>query len=277
MDNAVLDMRHAIGLWMTYHSVVCASEDVLHEASIRYPLVEFLERKEQCKGLLEKKHPLFYNRPMDFRWEINDVHYFLEAKYARMGYTNSTDEVQRYFDDICRLYFCLDNPDNQVALFLICGKESDCRDCFMSTDPAIVEMEPEEFDDPYVKRYRQFLYFKEQEGNVIDMQCSLPLERLEQIWEKKHVKERKGIVIAKRSRNYDSINDLFDNFCEDYVTSLSTKEDITAKLLGAHKLTIKFIPTKEQYKDNCIYLYEIQKGDTTLVAEMNDILNDLGQ
>ena len=277
MDNKILDMRHAIGLWMNYYSVVCSSHKVLHEASIRYPLVEYLERRGNVAGFLEDKHSLFVNRPIDFQWELDKKHYCLEAKYARTGYTDDKKELQRYFDDICRLYFSIENEDRDIALFLICGKAEDCSTCFIPTDSSILEIEdiPDNHVDAFVKRYNSFLLFQEGEDKELEMTCSIDKGRLERIWEKKHVREKRREHIDIRVRNYDSINELYNNFCEDYVTSLANKDEISTKLLGTHKLTIKFFPTKEKYKDNVVYLYEIVKGHKNSTEVINNVLNSI--
>ena len=218
--NAVLDVNKltsAISDWMNYQQTICRSVNLLHEASFRYPIAEFLERNVLTAATLEKHHPLF-KKPMDFQWKIDGKKYFLECKYAKKNYTNGKQEMQRYFNDICRLYYCIFDSPNEECYFLVCGKDEAFKQCFFKD-----EVPEGEEDDSTInkKRYNLFLTFDEDDPKKIS------LEKIQQDVKKSEMDEKAQ----------EELNNLYYDFCAEY-----TKDE-----KGGDKLLdkIEYAPCKQ--------------------------------
>ncbi len=126
----------ALHHWLSYINIV-AKSNILLESSLRYALCEYIERQMNVECALEVKHPCFYKRSIDFVWNLekgvigtnldkdtlladNDNCYILECKYVNKA-TNSKNERQRVFNDLCRLYYIKKKYPNSHSLFLMAG------------------------------------------------------------------------------------------------------------------------------------------------------------
>jgi len=120
----------AIGHWMNYlHSV--SSTLLLIESSIRFPLVEFFERRANAAITLEKPHPSLKRKRVDFYFEIPKtinghingcIDGYIEMKYIK-GATRTKEEKQRIFNDLVRL--ALINGEDQFNIFIAVGARED--------------------------------------------------------------------------------------------------------------------------------------------------------
>ena len=140
----------ALHYWLSYINIV-AKSDVLLESSIRYALCEYIERQMQVECVLEVKSPCFNRRSIDFVWnrgrrgnedklkhkkenaiivDSKDC-YILECKYARDA-TNSENERQRIFNDLCRLYKVKKEYPKAHALFLMAGESEQFNNKFQN-------------------------------------------------------------------------------------------------------------------------------------------------
>lgn len=235
--KAVLDINKltsAICDWMNYQQTISRSINLLHEASFRYPIAEFLERKVSTAATLEKQHPLF-KKPMDFQWTIDGKKYFLECKYAKKNYTNGKQEMQRYFNDICRLYYCMSDSQNEECYLLVCGKDEAFKQCFFKDEV------PEEEEDSTInkKRYNLFLTFDEIDPKKIS------LERIQQEVKKSEMDEK----------TQEELNNLYYDFCDEY----KKDEKGGDKLLDKIELTIQL--AKHMLREaQHVYMWKIVRG-----------------
>jgi len=110
----------------------------LAESHIKYPLVEFLERKKQCKEIeLEVPMKHFYYRRHDASFICDDQQVVMEFKYLRDEQL-SEHATQRIFDDLLRLRYALDDGYSK-ALMLICGHSENFIPVFLGNDKVKVE------------------------------------------------------------------------------------------------------------------------------------------
>ena len=99
---------------------------VISESAIKYPLIEYVERRlKVSKVLLEYSHPIYKYRRCDMYIEHNESENpedvkssVLEFKYIR---ENTHNEFQSYFDDLIRLRNIL--KTNRKAYFIVCGEK----------------------------------------------------------------------------------------------------------------------------------------------------------
>lgn len=109
--------------WLNYINRVSVG-DILEEASLKYPITEYLERKEKKTCELEVIHPVFKRRRIDIAWrnellqEENEVRWdcYMEVKYAKY-----IDE-QNVFDDLCRLYYIKRKYQESKCYFIVFGE-----------------------------------------------------------------------------------------------------------------------------------------------------------
>lgn len=115
--------------WLNYINRVSVG-DILEEASLKYPITEYLERKEKKICELEVNHPVFKRRRIDIAWrdvlleKTNEVKWdcFIEVKYAK------NIDAQNVFDDLCRLYYTRKKYPESKCYFIIFGE----RDYFVN-------------------------------------------------------------------------------------------------------------------------------------------------
>ena len=119
-DIDLLRITNTIHKWLVYADTV-SQADLLAESSIRYPLSEYLERRMQCICELEKAHPIFWDRRIDFLWKDKlETQYYMELKFVRDDTTHK-DETQRIFNDIYRQSCILEEKKGR-CLFVMCGE-----------------------------------------------------------------------------------------------------------------------------------------------------------
>jgi hypothetical protein len=127
--NADLAMMQAIHYWLNYSCKV-SKVDLLVESSIRFPLMEYIERYLNAdKCYLERKYEDFLSedifnttKSVDIMWEKNKIEYIIELKYLSKD-TNKEQERQRFFNDLVRLSLALKlkKDKERRCYFLICG------------------------------------------------------------------------------------------------------------------------------------------------------------
>ena len=122
-DLNVSQLATAVMWWLSYTSAV-GRNYVLGEGSIKFPTSEYLERSTVDEIALEYSHPIFSRKRFDlFFKNKNNEKIVFEFKYIKGGSTRKSDEKQRIFNDLMRLYFSLDT--DHKAYFLICGNQND--------------------------------------------------------------------------------------------------------------------------------------------------------
>lgn len=122
-DFNVNQMATAVMWWLSYTSAM-GRNYVLSESAIKFPVAEYLERSTTSLIDLESEHPKLSMRRFDiaFKTEASE-HVAFEFKYIKNGSTRSTDEKQRVFNDLMRLYLYLEVGHR--GYFLICGNQFD--------------------------------------------------------------------------------------------------------------------------------------------------------
>ncbi|MBQ6722963.1 MAG: hypothetical protein IJQ84_00400 [Paludibacteraceae bacterium] len=133
-DTIILtELAKTVYYWLNYINSVSRTE-LLLESSLRYPISEFTERRLHQNCFLEIQHPHFETRPMDFVWleNVNIANFdpkifckgafVMECKCAAYG-MNTPHQRQEIFDDLCRLYFVLNNCPTAHALFMMAGEK----------------------------------------------------------------------------------------------------------------------------------------------------------
>lgn len=109
-------MASAIYLNLSYLESV-SNTKLLSESSIRYPLVEFAERRlRDSKIQLEFSHPTYERRRCDLLISDLTSNNVFEFKYVR---ENTHTEFQEYFDDLIRLHNL--HSLGYKAFFIVCG------------------------------------------------------------------------------------------------------------------------------------------------------------
>lgn len=108
-------LARSIYYWLNYHSSV-SNSDTLLESAVRFPLVEFIERRCGESVKLECSHPDFDRLRIDFSYTVSEKTRNVELKFLH-DYSNRNDEFKRFFDDLVRLALL----DGCINYFIICG------------------------------------------------------------------------------------------------------------------------------------------------------------
>ena len=114
MDDNLYILAQSIFYWLNYNSTVTKS-NLLLESSVRFPLVECLERRIGAKVELEADHRYFEGLKVDFRYTLSSKEHYIELKFLH-DYSNNPQERKRYFDDLVRLALLGDEN-----FFILCG------------------------------------------------------------------------------------------------------------------------------------------------------------
>lgn len=110
-----------VSSWLSYQ--LCVTDvDLLAESSIRFPIVNFLDRINWIDSLtLECNHPLYSLKHIDFCWIYRNKMTYLELKYASTN-TKEASEQQRIFNDITRLALLQNTKKNCKLYFMMVGE-----------------------------------------------------------------------------------------------------------------------------------------------------------
>lgn len=236
----VEDLARAVSLWLNYQATVCSSVNLLHEASFRYPITEYLERKERSISKLEEDHPIFENRPTDFQWKLKNKKYYLECKYVKYGYTNKKQEFQRYIDDLCRLYYCIEDNKIDICYFLVCGNRKDIEDCFVESDPTEVKKR-----DINKKRYNYLLDLKKNSNKELNFDIGLQAE---------------AVGMSENQKLGIEMNKFYAHFINDYKTNIQDENKEGHPLYDAISLTMNCLYEADKNDEQCVYIWQIIKG-----------------
>lgn len=253
LEANIEDLAHAVSLWLNYQTTVSSSANLLHEASFRYPVAEYLERKVHSVLELEEKHPIFENRPTDFQWKQNGKNYYLECKYVKYGYTNKIQEFQRYIDDICRLYYCITNDETDMCYFLVCGKKEDVEKCF-------VESKLEESDDAN-KNERNIN--KSRYNNILDFNSGGVKEIS---FDSRLLDVDADILPEEGMRIF--MNKAYRKFMDDYKSNLPANNNNNANLFE-ESISLRLINRYKALDDELqyVYIWQVQRGK---IEKMDD-------
>lgn len=138
-DVDLAKMSQAIKLKLSYYEAISYAK-VLAESSIRYPVVEYLERRLSYKNLvLEYSNPIFQRKRCDLYVE-KDVGFNIEKIVFEFKYVRDTTAslFQDYFDDILRLHYL--HNDGMQTLFIVCGSTLNFNSQFRSTKNRTIQL-----------------------------------------------------------------------------------------------------------------------------------------
>jgi len=213
LDALIPQLAQAIYSWLTYVEYTSNSH-ILAESSVRYPLVEFVERRYGKIVDLEIKHPVLAGRRIDFAIcdgndgeEEKEKVAYIELKYAR-SWTRTSEEAQLIFNDLMRLALLSDEAD---CFFIMCGRSDD----FIQNFKRIIKLSdktiPTRTNDTEEKRiamgvYSEFFGFTK--GS--EMNIDLPSQQ--------------GFV-AKFKSDYNNVEISFNSFRTSLVEILPKEED----------------------------------------------------
>ena len=189
-------LKDSIFYWLNYFCNVSKS-DILLESSIRFPLIEYLERKFNAKVDLEVSHPKFKNKLIDFKYVLNDIENqsgYIELKFLRKD-TASANARQRIFNDIIRLA-ALD--ENLVNYFILCGRRDYFNGRFRRIVPAsrqdrILVSKRNDSEKTPLGLYSEWFPFEYSMTKSIDLHSDLNEKYIEEF--KGHYKEMREMAI----------------------------------------------------------------------------------
>ncbi|EGV44166.1 hypothetical protein BZARG_1001 [Bizionia argentinensis JUB59] len=160
-EISLIQLANTIQWWLSYTSAVGRSY-VLTESAIKFPLAEYLERTELKELTLEYLHPKLSNRNFDLHFiDSKKKNTAIEFKYVRNGYTRTTAEKQRIFNDLMRLSLYLEN-DNK-CYFLICGAQNDFSTDFKNLEIKTVKsqyIQPRKINQTKINKTIETFYTK---------------------------------------------------------------------------------------------------------------------
>jgi len=113
-QDEITRLANAIFYWLNYQHSVSRS-DILLESSVRYPLVEYIERQLQIEVKLEKLYDDLGKRRVDFSFDFRGNGCNIELKFLSK-YTSSDIQHQFIFNDLLRLSIL-----KGVNYFVLCG------------------------------------------------------------------------------------------------------------------------------------------------------------
>lgn len=116
----IAKLGSAVKSWLDYWYAVSDTSNLLAESSIRFPITSYLERTKHITNVeLECQHSIFTSRRIDIKWETSDGRCSLmEIKFVRKN-SDSTEEMQRIFNDLLRLSLINDGETDKY--FMLCG------------------------------------------------------------------------------------------------------------------------------------------------------------
>lgn len=128
------NLARSVYYWLCY-VYNSSNSDVLLESSVRFPLVEYLERREGIVVSLEKKIDGYSHRAVDFYFEKTENYtdksgklsqkviasFYIEIKFVSID-TGDASVRQKIYDDLNRLRHYA--KDDVFCYFIMCGPTS---------------------------------------------------------------------------------------------------------------------------------------------------------
>ena len=130
-ETYIRSVASVLHSWLNYLYEVSNTKHLAAESSLRFPIAGFLERKD-VKLTLEKEHPYFKRKRVDFYWETRGFDIYMEAKYVR---GKNQPVHQDVYNDLFRLALISgEKLQNKITYFLICGNIKDFGEYFGITN-----------------------------------------------------------------------------------------------------------------------------------------------
>ena len=141
----ISQLATAVMWWLNYTSSM-GRNYVLSESAIKFPVAEYLERSTVDNIELEFGHPKLSMKRIDLFFKNGlDENCVFEFKYIKNGSTRTTNEKQRVFNDLMRLYLYLEV--SHKSYFLICGDQFE----FTSNFESLLLKPTDTEDGSYIK------------------------------------------------------------------------------------------------------------------------------
>lgn len=235
-------MMQAIHYWLNYTCKV-SRVDLLAESSIRFPLMEYIERYLEAETCyLERKYEDFLSEDIfnahkyiDVMWEKGNTEYLIELKYISK-HTKQDKEKQRFFNDLVRLSLALKlskDGKQRKCYFLVCGDAQ----CFGEQMCGIIQYDT-----------------INNVGNSITKQKNETIETEFAKWLALEEDEQMDDTNVYKSIKYNDTDSRFVNFCKDYFENSSKdkkkkkdKKD-NRKYLGSFKTRKIWLNAKNDEK-----------------------------
>lgn len=139
-ETYIRSVASVLHSWLNYLYEVSNTKHLAAESSLRFPIAGFLERKD-VKLTLEKEHPYFKRKRVDFYWKTRGFDIYMEAKYVR---GKNQPICQDIYNDLFRLALIDDGKHrNNITYFLICGNIKDFGKYFGITNQSKAYFEDE--------------------------------------------------------------------------------------------------------------------------------------
>ena len=130
-ETYIRSVASVLHSWLNYLYEVSNTKHLAAESSLRFPIAALLERTD-VKLTLEKEHPCFIRKRVDFYWETRGYDIYMEAKYVR---GKNQPVYQDIYNDLFRLALIGDDKiQNRITYFLICGNKKDFGEYFGITN-----------------------------------------------------------------------------------------------------------------------------------------------
>lgn len=130
-ETYIRSVASVLHSWLNYLYEVSNTKHIAAESSLRFPIAALLERTD-VKLTLEKGHPCFKRKRVDFYWETRGFDIYMEAKYVR---GKNQPVHQDIYNDLFRLALIGDDKiQNRITYFLICGNIKDFGEYFGITN-----------------------------------------------------------------------------------------------------------------------------------------------
>lgn len=121
-ETYIRSVASVLHSWLNYLYEVSNTKHLAAESSLRFPIAALLERTD-VKLTLEKEHPCFKGKRVDFYWETRGYDIYMEAKYVR---GKNQPMHQDVYNDLFRLALISgDKLQNKITYFLISGNIKD--------------------------------------------------------------------------------------------------------------------------------------------------------
>lgn len=130
-ETYIRSVASVLHSWLNYLYEVSNTKHLAAESSLRFPIAALLERKN-VNLTLEKEHPFFKRKRVDFYWKTRGFDIYMEAKYIR---GKNQPVYQDVYNDLFRLALISgDKLQNKITYFLISGNIKDFGEYFGITN-----------------------------------------------------------------------------------------------------------------------------------------------
>lgn len=157
VDIELNNIARVVSLYQEYLSTVSSPFFKLYEETIKYPLMEYIERRAFGPVLVETEvnHPVFKSKKIDLKLKVNTITYYFEFKYVRDTYASSIK--QSFFNDLVRLHY-LSIKRNCRSFFLVAGDLQAFNSALKKEKPNGLNMNPSNSNPSSIPSFKWLLF-----------------------------------------------------------------------------------------------------------------------